>query len=149
MVLNEKSSISEKVLGDRLKTSTNMLSSKAAIFFKLQCLALIFLGFNAYAFPLAEPNEVQISERGAGLNSFLNILLSHLPAIDTSITDATGIITSFDNLLGALTGAQDTYNELGRPCTEWTVIFARGTAEPGNVCQPEHFLRLQTDNQCF
>ncbi|OKP13801.1 Cutinase [Penicillium subrubescens] len=103
------------------------------MFFKLQSLALIFLGFNAYASPLAEPNEVHISERGAGLNSFLNLLLSYLPAIDTSVTDATGIITDFDNLLGALTGAQETYNELGRSCTEWTVIFARGTAEPGNV----------------
>lgn len=119
------------------------------MFFKIQSLVLIFIGLNAYAFPLAEPDEVHISERGAGLNSFLSILLSHLPAINTSITDATGIITAFDNLLGALTFAQETYNELGGSCTEWTVIFARGTAEPGNVCLPEHLLHLHTDNQFF
>jgi hypothetical protein len=116
------------------------------MFFKLEYLVPIFIGLNTYAFPLAEPNEVHITERGAGLNSFLSILLSHLPAINTSITDATGIITSFDNILGALTGARETYNELGGSCTEWTVIFARGTAEPGNVCQPEHLLRFHTDN---
>ncbi|KAF3394090.1 hypothetical protein F1880_004609 [Penicillium rolfsii] len=103
------------------------------MFLKLQSLSLILIGLNAYAFPLAEPTKVHVMQRGAGFNSFLSILISHLPAINTSITDATGIITSFDNILGALTGAQDTYNELGRSCTEWTVIFARGTAEPGNV----------------
>ncbi|OOQ88217.1 Cutinase [Penicillium brasilianum] len=103
------------------------------MFCKLENLVLLFIALNTYAFPLAEPNEVTIKERGAGLNSFLSILLSHLPAINTSITDATQIITGFDNILGALTGAQETYNELGGTCTEWTVIFARGTAEPGNV----------------
>jgi hypothetical protein len=105
------------------------------MFCKLENLVLLFIALNTYAFPLAEPNEVKIKERGAGLNSFLSILLSHLPAINTSITDATQIITGFDNILGALTGAQETYNELGGTCTEWTVIFARGTAEPGNVCE--------------
>lgn len=103
------------------------------MFFKLKNLALIFIGLNAQAFPLPEQNDVHITERGAGLNSFLSILLSHLPAINTSITDATSLITGFDDILGALTGAQETYNELGGTCTEWTVIFARGTAEPGNV----------------
>jgi hypothetical protein len=103
------------------------------MFFKLEYFILIFIGLNAYAFPLAEPDDVHITERGAGLNSFLSILLGHLPAINTSITDASQLITSFDTLLGALTGAQETYNELGGACTEWTVIFARGTAEPGNV----------------
>ena len=125
------------------------ISFKTTMFLKLQSLALIFIGLNAYAFPLAEPNEVHIKKRGPGLNSFLSVLLGHLPAINTSITDASGIITSFDNILGALTGAQETYNELGRSCTEWTVIFARGTAEPGNVCKPNDLLHFHTDNQCF
>lgn len=110
------------------------------MFFKFAYLALISLGLNAYAFPLAEPNEVHVTKRGAVLNAFLSNLLSYLPAINTTITDATSIITGFDNILAALTGAQETYNELGGPCTKYTVIFARGTAEPGNVCAQKRSL---------
>lgn len=119
------------------------------MFFKLEKLILLFIALNTYALPFAEPNEVHIKERGAGLNSFLNILLSHLPAINTSITDATQIITGFDNILGALTGAQETYNELGGTCTEWTVIFARGTAEPGNVCKQKRSVCSYANGQYF
>lgn len=101
--------------------------------FKFKYLALLSLGLNAHAIPLAEPNEVHVAKRGAALNAFLNYLLSYLPAINTTITDATSIITGLDSILADLTGAQETYNELGGACREYTVIFARGTAEPGNV----------------
>ena len=101
--------------------------------FKFEYLALLSLGLGAHAIPLSTPNEVQVAKRGAALNAFLNYLLSYLPAINTTITDATSIITGLDNILADLTGAQETYNELGGTCREYTVIFARGTAEPGNV----------------
>lgn len=100
----------------------------------IELFLLTCLGLTAHATPLAAPSQVHHVERDAGLNSFLSILLANLPAINEPLTEATGLITAFDETLGTLTGAQETYNELGGPCKEWSVIFARGTAEPGNVC---------------
>ena len=96
---------------------------------------LTILGFTGtHATPLAATVQVNHVERDAGLNAFLAILLANMPAINAPLTEATSLITAFDKLLGTLTGAKDTRNELGGPCKEWTVIFARGTAESGNVC---------------
>lgn len=102
--------------------------------FLTEILLLTLLGLTTHATPLAATSRVHYVERDAGLNAFLSILLANMPAINTPLTEATGLITAFDEVLGTLTGAQETYNELGGPCKEWTVIFARGTAEPGNVC---------------
>lgn len=79
-----------------------------------------------------------IEKRNTLLNDFLTYLLDNLPDIDEALTDATSIITDLDDLLADLTGADTTENELtdlasGSSCAEYTVIFARGTAEPGNV----------------
>ena len=104
------------------------------MFFRLELMLLALLGLNIYASPLPAASEVQVTKRGAKLNEFLNILIGHLPVVSESLTDGTAIITSFSKLLGTLTGAQETYNEAGGACKEWTVVFARGTAEPGNVC---------------
>jgi cutinase len=101
--------------------------------FNFQLVLLTLFGLNIYASPLPVANDVQITKRGASLNEFLNILISHLPVFSQSLTEGTAIITAFTTLLGTLTGAQETYNEAGGACKEWTVVFARGTAEPGNV----------------
>ena len=99
---------------------------------------LAFLGLNVFAAPLPEGNDAHISKRGATLNAFLGFLLDNLPVTSETITKSTAIITNLSKLLGTLTGAQDTYNEAGGACKEWTVVFARGTSEPGNVSFPEH-----------
>lgn len=67
------------------------------------------------------------------LNAFLAVLLEYLPAIDGSINAVTGVLTVFENLLALLTGEPTTYNELSGSCKAYTVVFARGTTEPGNV----------------
>ncbi|KAJ5871963.1 uncharacterized protein N7529_004316 [Penicillium soppii] len=103
------------------------------MFVNLQLVLLTLLGLNAFASPVPAPTEVEVTKRGAGLNEFLNTLLDHLPIVSQSLVDGTSVITTFDKLLGALTGAQETYNEAEGACKEWTVVFARGTAEPGNV----------------
>ncbi|TVY34657.1 Cutinase [Lachnellula subtilissima] len=61
--------------------------------------------------------RASIEKRQTPLNAFLSLLLEYLPAL----------------FLATLTGEQTTYNELGSTCTAYTVIFARGTTEPGNV----------------
>lgn len=80
------------------------------------------------------PSESRdLERRNTPLNTFLTLLLDNLPLIDGSITDLVGVLTDFENLLVDVTGDQDTYNQLGGACTEYTLIFARGTTEPGNV----------------
>lgn len=101
--------------------------------FNLQVVLVTLFGLSIYASPVPAAEDVQVTKRGATLNEFLNILISHVPIWSQSLTDGTALITGFTALLGTLTGAQDTYNQAGGKCTEWTVVFARGTTEPGNV----------------
>lgn len=82
---------------------------------------------------LASPVPTSLHTRETPLNAFLTILLDNLPDISGAISDVVGILTDFEELLADLTGDQITYNELSSSCAEYTVIFARGTSEPGNV----------------
>lgn len=100
----------------------------------LHYLSVLSLGVAVSAVPVQERRDVGLVERGAEFNNFLSILLSNIPVIDTTVTTGASVITEFDKVLAALTGAQTTYNELGGTCKKYTVIFARGTSEPGNVC---------------
>jgi cutinase len=74
-----------------------------------------------------------LESRETPLNAFLTLLLEFLPAIDGTLESVIGVLTTFEQFLATLTGEQTTYNELGGACTAYTVIFARGTSEPGNV----------------
>ncbi|KAE8132786.1 cutinase-domain-containing protein [Aspergillus pseudotamarii] len=96
----------------------------------IKTLFVSLLGASVLARPL--PNDALV-ERNAPLNEFLSVLLSHLPAINGSITAVSGLITDFDQLLADITGAQTTLNGFTGTCTDYTVLFARGTSEPGNV----------------
>ncbi|KAL1967662.1 hypothetical protein VTN77DRAFT_2919 [Rasamsonia byssochlamydoides] len=109
--------------------------------------ALFPLFISTLASPLPTPEESNLVKKGTSLNEFLSILLDHLPAINDTINAASSIITDLDSVLADLAGLQTTYNELGSgSCTEYTVLFARGTSEPGNVgvlVGPPLFLALQ------
>jgi cutinase len=87
---------------------------------------LSFLGF-----VLAAP--VQLDGRGQSLNTFLDTILNNLPVLNCSIQKAAGILTAFENFLAFITFEATTYNQLNSKCKDYTVIFARGTTEPGNV----------------
>ncbi|KAI9055949.1 hypothetical protein LZ554_000884 [Drepanopeziza brunnea f. sp. 'monogermtubi'] len=68
------------------------------------------------------------------LNGFLSVLLSKFPALGLPITAATSFIEASSSFIARTSGM--TYNHFasaGNSCTAYTVIFARGTAEPGNV----------------
>jgi cutinase len=95
--------------------------------------ALLSLIALAIASPVPVLGPKTIEERETALNAFLTVLLDYLPALDGTISSVVGVLTVFENLLALLTGEQTTYNELGGTCKTYTVIFARGTTEPGNV----------------
>lgn len=75
----------------------------------------------------------KLAERETPLNAFLTVLLDYLPALDASIESLVGVLTAFEELLALVTGEQTTYNDLTGSCKTYTVVFARGTTEPGNV----------------
>lgn len=119
---------------------------------KLYAWALLsFLGFTA-ASPLSlhiGNGERSLVERQTDLNEFITYLLDILPTFNDTIADAVNVLTDVENLVADYTGLQTTYNELddGAACTQYTVIFARGTTEPGNVgivAGPPFFLALDS-----
>ena len=85
------------------------------------------------ASPVPNLDSKDLVKRETALNAFLAVLLDYLPALDGTISSVGEVLTVFENLLALLTGEKTTYNQLGGPCTTYTVIFARGTTEPGNV----------------
>ncbi|KAH9224558.1 putative cutinase, partial [Leptodontidium sp. 2 PMI_412] len=71
--------------------------------------------------------------RETDLNAFLSLLLDNLPAIDGTLTAISGLLTTFQSFLALVSGKKTTYNQLTSACKPYTVVFARGTVEPGNV----------------
>lgn len=58
--------------------------------------------------------------------------LGMVPIIGESVTAISGVLTAFEATLATALNV-DTTENAGSGCTAMTVIFARGTTEPGNV----------------
>jgi len=74
-----------------------------------------------------------IEERNTPLNDFLTLVLQNVPILDGTLDEVGEILSDFEADIASITGDQITYNDLTGPCMDYTVIFARGTTEPGNV----------------
>jgi len=94
--------------------------------------SLLSLAF-ASPIPTTSLGDKALVKRETPLNAFLTILLDNLPAVGGTIQSLVGVLTDFEALVALLTGEQTTYNDLTGSCKEYTVVFARGTTEPGNV----------------
>lgn len=102
------------------------------MYFRVFTPLFLFLGLGL-ASPIPTTGNANLAKRETVLNAFLADLLKYLPAVDGTINAVADVLTTFEKLIASLTGEQITYNELSSSCTEYTVIFARGTTEPGNV----------------
>lgn len=94
----------------------------------------LLLALTSTATPIPVP---ALEKRNTLLNEFLADLLEYLPAINTTINAATSLVTDLDNVLAGLLHATTTQNQLlsasAGSCAEYTLIWARGTSEPGNM----------------
>ncbi|TGO83989.1 hypothetical protein BPOR_0566g00100 [Botrytis porri] len=113
---------------------------------KLNLLLTVLSASLAAAAPISPRPVAHNEKRNTPLNTILTIILNHLPAVNGAIGAVESVITDFQNLISELTGISDTYNELGGACTDYTVIYARGTDDPGNtgvVTGPPFFMALE------
>ncbi|TAQ87978.1 hypothetical protein B7494_g3707 [Chlorociboria aeruginascens] len=98
----------------------------------------LWTGLSLAGLALAAPVSLDLGskdlvERETALNEFLTALLEYLPDVDGTIESLVSVLTDFEDILADVLDVQTTYNQLGGACTEYTLIFARGTTEPGNV----------------
>lgn len=103
---------------------------------KMRFAALAILSFIvlSIANPLPQPPATRnLDIRGAKLNALVTILLDHLPKVNGAIDKVASVMTSFEKLVAFITGEKTTYNDLPGSCKPYTVVFARGTLELGNV----------------
>ncbi len=78
--------------------------------------------------PVAAPAPIEARD----LNSFLAQIGLLFP-FSGLIQDVSGLLTAGEAALAAIFGTTTTQNGLSGSCGAITVIFARGTTEPGNV----------------
>ncbi|XMA09403.1 hypothetical protein WAI453_002194 [Rhynchosporium graminicola] len=101
---------------------------------------IAFLGL-ILGFPVPAPllsrtlSPKGLTTREVDLNTFLSLLLNHLPPVDGTLIALSDVLTTFQDYLAYVSGKKTTYNQFTSTtvCKPYTVIFARGTFEPGNV----------------
>lgn len=85
---------------------------------------------------ISSPLPSSVEKRQTAFVTFLTQALAHLPWVNGPLDKVTGALTSVLNTFSVLTWKTITYNDLENsyaPCKDYTLIFARGTSEPGNV----------------
>lgn len=72
-------------------------------------------------------------ERSANLDitKLLTAIANTFP-VNVAVADVCGVLTAGEQALGATFGLSSTANS-GSSCTDVTLLFARGTCDPGNV----------------
>lgn len=104
---------------------------------KLSSSVLLSLALSASASPVPAPVAVAVStttlQPRLDINDVLAWITSLFP-VDVSIDVATSVIAAAGQTLATVLGYSTTSNDLTNgECADVTLIFARGTAEPGNV----------------
>jgi hypothetical protein len=92
----------------------------------------VFAGLSALATgALAAPTAEQLQSRDMDINAFLGAVEAAFPDIHAAIEGVCGVITDGENDLSDAFGITMTEDNSG--CSDVTLVFARGTCDPGNV----------------
>ena len=92
-----------------------------------------FLSSAAVAHGLPTDNPVLVSRQINPLNPFLSTI-TNLPPVNLLVDGAAGGLTNLEGLLVPIVGGTNQTDLVtGQPCAQITIIFARGTTEPGNM----------------
>ncbi|PTB78709.1 carbohydrate esterase family 5 protein [Trichoderma longibrachiatum ATCC 18648] len=110
----------------------------------MRSLAILTSLLAGHAFAYPKPATQSLDRRDwPSINEFLSELAKVMPIGDT-ITAACDLISDGEDAAASLFGISETEND---PCGDVTVLFARGTCDPGNVgvlVGPWFFESLQT-----
>lgn len=92
---------------------------------------LVSAGLAVYGLPTDK--TALTSRQSNPLNPFLSVI-TNLPPTNLLVDGAAGALTNLEGLLVPVVGGTNQSDiETGKPCAQMTVIFARGTTEPGNM----------------
>lgn len=101
---------------------------------KLSSTLLLPLALSASALSIRQrqPSATSLEPR-LNINNILAVITDLFP-VNVALDLASDVIAAADQVLAILLGLSTTYNDLTKgKCGDVTLIFARGTAEPGNV----------------
>ncbi|KAF3763112.1 family 5 carbohydrate esterase [Cryphonectria parasitica EP155] len=120
-----------------MKSLTNVLSLALALSTQA----------SAWAIPSSYASRALSLVPRLDINEILALITELFP-VDVTLEDAQGLIEAGDEALALALGYSTTYNDLtDGECADVTLIFARGTDEPGNVgalVGPEFYSALQS-----
>jgi hypothetical protein len=96
----------------------------------MRSLAIVATLLAGHAFAYPKPPPQSLNKRGwPSINEFLTELADIMPIGDT-VSAACDLIGDGEDIAADLFDISNTENE---PCGDVTVLFARGTCDPGNV----------------
>ncbi|OAA82458.1 Cutinase [Akanthomyces lecanii RCEF 1005] len=97
----------------------------------LSLLLAALFGTAALAVPTSFDHDYsELAERGVDINNFINAILNYFPG-QMALQDACSIIGKGETLLGKAFQLLPDSNSNG--CDDVTIVYARGTCDPGNV----------------
>lgn len=99
-------------------------------FIHLGLVALFHGLVRAVPAPVLPQPYTAFDKRAFNLNQFLAKIVELFP-VNVAVTDICGALTAGEQVLGSAFGLQSTQNSNG--CADVTIVFARGTCDPGNV----------------
>lgn len=114
---------------------------------KFSSTLLLPLALSAQAIPLHRSSSTVSLEPRLNINNVLGVIADLFP-VNIALDVASGVIQAADQVLAILLGLSTTYEDLSDgKCGDVTLIFARGTDEPGNVgalVGPEFYQALES-----
>lgn len=77
------------------------------------------------------PQTTELGQRSLDINTLLATIIDTFAGLDATVRDVCGALTYGEKALATVFGINPTSHRSG--CSDVTLIFARGTCDPGNM----------------